>query len=130
MNYQEKELSIIQKTYDLILWLMPILSRLPRDQRFTLGERISNNLYQLLEGLVEAKYIQDKGTILQTLNPKISVLHYQARLLYDLKLISDKRYEYLCRYLVEIGNELGGWLKAQSKVPSVNLKKNINRNGA
>lgn len=33
-----EELPIIQKTYDLIKWYVPILNRLPRDYRFTLGE--------------------------------------------------------------------------------------------
>lgn len=115
MDYKGRELSIVQKTYDLILWLIPILSRLPRDHRFTLGERISNNLYQLLEELLEAKYSANKLPILQKLNPKISILQYQARLLYDLKLISGSRYEHLSRYLLEIGSELGGWLKSQTK---------------
>ena len=71
MYPRENELSVIQKTYDLILWLMPILSRMPRDHRYTLGEQISNNLYEFLEGLVEAKYSQEKLPILQKLNPKL-----------------------------------------------------------
>ena len=121
MNHNEKELSVIQKTYDLILWLNPILSRLPRNYRFTLGERIANNLYQLLEGLIEAKYSQEKEEILRSLNPKLSVLYYQIRLMVDLNIMSDKRYENLSRYLVEIGNELGGWLKSQTKILPVNL---------
>jgi hypothetical protein len=114
-------LSVIQKTYDLILWLNPILSRLPRNYRFTLGERIANNLYQLLEGLIEAKYSQEKEEILRSLNPKLSVLYYQIRLMVDLNIMSDKRYENLSRYLVEIGNELGGWLKSQTKITPVKL---------
>jgi hypothetical protein len=31
------DLPVIQKTYDLIRWYVPILNRLPRDHRFTLG---------------------------------------------------------------------------------------------
>jgi hypothetical protein len=33
------ELSVIQRTYDLILWFVPFLHRLPRDHRFRLGAR-------------------------------------------------------------------------------------------
>jgi hypothetical protein len=121
MNYNEKELSVIQKTYDLILWLIPILGRLPRNHRFTLGEKIANNLYELLEGLIEAKYSPEKEKILRSLNTKLSVIYYQVRLMVDLDLMCDKRYENLSRYLVEIGNELGGWLKSQTKTPPVSL---------
>ena len=33
-----KELSIIQKTYDLIQWYVPIFNRLPKTHKFTLGD--------------------------------------------------------------------------------------------
>jgi hypothetical protein len=33
------DLPVIQKAYDLVKWYVPILNRLPRDHRFTLGER-------------------------------------------------------------------------------------------
>jgi hypothetical protein len=42
------DLPVIQKTYDLVKWYIPILNRLPRDHRFTLGERMINGLYNLL----------------------------------------------------------------------------------
>ncbi|MDB9368842.1 hypothetical protein PN456_07725 [Nodularia spumigena CS-586/05] len=45
-----EELPIIQKTYDLIKWYIPILTRLPRIHKFTLGDRMTNQLYDLLEG--------------------------------------------------------------------------------
>lgn len=44
-----QELSIIQKTYDLIKWYVPILNRLPRDHKFMLGDRIISGLYDLLD---------------------------------------------------------------------------------
>jgi hypothetical protein len=46
-----KELSVIQKTYDCIKWYVPIIERLPKIHKFTLGDRIINQLYDLLEGL-------------------------------------------------------------------------------
>ncbi len=54
------ELPIIQKTYDLIKYYVPILNRLPRDHKFILGDRIITGLYDLLEGLINAKYSKEK----------------------------------------------------------------------
>ena len=111
-----KELPIIQKTYDLIKWYIPILNRLPREHRFTLGERIVNNLYDLLEGLIRARYAKkDKSAQLQSLNTQIDILRYQARLLYDFQLISVQRYKYINEQLNDMGIELGGWIKQQQK---------------
>ncbi len=43
------ELTLITKTYDLILWSCQHTSRFPRNHRFVLGGRIERNLYELLE---------------------------------------------------------------------------------
>jgi len=40
VNSEMSELAIIQKTYDLIKWYVPILNRLPRQHRFILGNII------------------------------------------------------------------------------------------
>ena len=72
------ELPIIQKTYDLIKWYVPVLNRLPRTQRFQLGNRLTTTLYDLLEGLILARYQRDKLAQLQNLNSKLDVLRYQT----------------------------------------------------
>jgi hypothetical protein len=51
MAATSKELPVIQKTYDLVRWYVPILNRLPRDHKFALGERLTGALYDLLETL-------------------------------------------------------------------------------
>ena len=111
------ELSIIQKTYDLIKWYVPILNRLPRDHRLFLGHRIVNGLYELLEGLVVARYSKEpeKLTRLRTLNGKLSLLRYQTRLLLDFELISARRYQYAGQFIHAIGTELGGWIRQQQQ---------------
>ena len=111
-----KELPIIQKTYDLIKWYIPILNRLPKAHRFALGERIVNNLYDLLEELIRTRYAKsDKSSRLQSVNTQLDILRYQTRLLYDFQLISVQRYKYINQQLNDLGIELGGWIKQQQK---------------
>jgi hypothetical protein len=107
------ELPIIQKTYDLIKWYIPLINRLPRNHRFTLGDRIVDNLSNLLEGLIEARYAQKKNKLarLQALNTQLDILRYQTRLLSDFQLISVKRSEYANQQLSAIGVDLGAWIK-------------------
>lgn len=59
------ELPIVQKTYDLIKWYVPILNRLPRDHKFVLGDRMVAALYDLVEGLITARYARNKLDSLQ-----------------------------------------------------------------
>lgn len=108
-----KELSVIQKTYDFIKWYVPILNRLPKSHKFALGDRIINGLYELLEGLIQARYARQKLERLASLNTQLDILRYQTRLLLDFNLIPVHRYEYASKSLDEIGTELGAWLKQQ-----------------
>lgn len=55
-----EELPIIQKTYDLIKWYVPILNRLPKDHKFMLGDRMIARLYDILETLILARYSAEK----------------------------------------------------------------------
>lgn len=107
------DLPIIQKTYDLIKWYVPILNRLPRDHKFLLGDRMITELYQLLENLITARYEQEKLLRLEALNSKLDILRHQTRLLLDFGLIADQRYEYAGQLLNGIGTDLGGWIKQQ-----------------
>ncbi len=109
------ELPVIQKSYDFVKWFVPILNKLPRDHRFSLGDRMITELYELLEGLLKARYSKNKLPQLADLNTQLDILRYQTRLLYDFELISVKRYEYINQQLQGIGRELGGWIKQQKQ---------------
>ncbi len=108
-----QDLPVIQKTYDLIKWYVPILNRLPRDHKFLLGERIITGLYDLLEGLIQARYAKEKLNQLEALNVKLDILRHQTRLLLDFNVIKTERYEYAGQQINAIGTELGGWIKQQ-----------------
>ena len=107
------ELSIIQKTYDLIKWYVPILNKLPRDHKLLLGNRIITELYNILDNLIMAQYAKKKLGYLQPINARLQILRHQTRLLLDFKLMPEHRYEYASKLINEIGQELGGWIKSQ-----------------
>ncbi|MEM7578402.1 MAG: diversity-generating retroelement protein Avd [Cyanobacteria bacterium P01_A01_bin.80] len=110
-----KELSVVQKTYDVIKWYVPIVNRLPKIHKFTLGDKIINRLYELLEDLIQAKYARHKLDKLEVVNNQLDILRYQTRLLLDFELISLKRYEYASKLINEIGAEIGNWIKNQRR---------------
>ena len=107
------DLPIVQKTYDLVKWYVPVLNKLPKDHKFALGDRIIINLYDLLEGLIQVRFRKDKLPNLRQLNIQLEVLRHQTRLLLDFELLSVRRYEYISQRINGIGMELGGWIKQQ-----------------
>ena len=108
-----EELPIIQKTYDLILWYAPHINKWPRDTKFILGDRIQNALYDLLETLITARYDPQRLAILQKTNARLDTLRFLTRLSRDLKIMDIRRYEYASKAMVDIGRDLGGWIKQQ-----------------
>jgi hypothetical protein len=113
MKKAPPELPIIQKTYDLILWYVPHLNRLPRDHKFMLGNRLIEGLYELLEGLIWARYSTEKLARLESLNNLLDVIRYQTRLLKDFELLDPRRYQLVSRMIDDIGRNLGGWIGQQ-----------------
>jgi len=65
---KDQELTVITRTYDLILWSCNHTSKFPRNHRFVLGERMERKLDGLLETLVAAKYIKQPQLLLQDAN--------------------------------------------------------------
>ncbi|MDA0265495.1 MAG: diversity-generating retroelement protein Avd [Cyanobacteria bacterium] len=107
-------LPIVQKTYDLVKWYVPVLNKLPKDHKFALGDRITTNLYTLLEGLIQVRFRREKLSQLRQLNVQLEVLRHQTRLLLDFELLSTRRYEYVSQRINGIGMEMGGWIKQQN----------------
>ena len=107
------EAQAVTRIYDILKWLLPQVSKLPRSHKFTLGDRITNLGLDVLMLLVEANYTRNKTELLQQANLKLEQLRYLLRLCKDLELFSLKRYGYISRQINEAGNQIGGWLKYQ-----------------
>ena len=113
----EKE-TIVTKMYDLIKYLIPIVNRFPRDFKYTLGDRISNLVLDLLERYVEAYYSgnrQAKMNLLIQNNLKLERLRFLIRLAHDYRLFSNQRFGYICAKTDEVGKMNGGWIKQLQK---------------
>ncbi len=89
------------------------MNQLPRAHKFNLGDRIVTRLYDLLEGLIKARYSRDKLPLLYHLNLELEILRHQTLLLLNFELLSAQRYAYVSQQINGIGTDLGGWIKQQ-----------------
>lgn len=113
----EKE-TIVTKMYDLVKYLIPIINRFPRDYKFTLGDRITQLILDLLEWYVEAYYTGDrkvKFNLLLQNNLKLERLRFLIRLAHDFRLFSNQRFGYISAQVDEVGRMSGGWIKQLQK---------------
>lgn len=109
--------TIIQKVYDLLKFAIPVLNKYPRNQKFTLADRIQNQFSDLLELYIDAYYASSskKKPLLQQANIQLEKLRHYLRLSYELRLISSNKYQEFATRLNEIGKMTGGWLKSLHK---------------
>lgn len=114
MNEKKKteELVVIQKLFDYLVWVSPLINRLPRDRKFTIGDRVLNRLYDVLEDLIKAKYRRsNKLELLERANVNMEIVRFYHRLILKDNLWDRKRYKFASESINEVGKILGNWAR-------------------
>lgn len=109
-----EKLLIIQKMYDLILWIYPLVNRIPKSHRMILGRQLEELAISILIFMIRAN--KTRGSNRQMLQLQISddldCLRILVRLCKDLRFMSIAQYRNTAERLNEIGKMLYGWRKA------------------
>lgn len=110
----ENKETIVTKGYDLLKYAIPLINRLPKNQRYTYGDRLQNYLTDLLELLISAYYAprNEKAAYLAKVNLLLEVLRQYTRLGYEVGLYNATVFQKLAYSLLEIGKMNGAWLKS------------------
>lgn len=107
-----KQSPIFSKTYDLLIWLIPLTIKFPRSHRFVMAETLQQDALQFQSRLIEAAHLKDSLPRLIAADAELDKLRTHVRLSRDLQLISPGQYEHAAGMLIEIGRLLGGWKKS------------------
>jgi hypothetical protein len=108
---------LFAKTYDFLLWLIPLTLKFPKAQRFLLAERLSGmalDLYDLIIAAVQRP--QDQTQKLDEADRLLSKIRLYVRLSHDLGCLSLGQYEHAARLMDELGRLLGGWKRKESRL--------------
>ena len=92
-------------------WLIPTVEKVPRSQKFLLGDRMQTAALDVLERLIEATYARDRTAALKAANLGLEKLRHLFRLADDLRHIDPRRYEYAAREIDTVGRLVGAWIK-------------------
>ncbi|MBD3282407.1 MAG: diversity-generating retroelement protein Avd [Candidatus Portnoybacteria bacterium] len=113
MKKLEFKPSLVYKIYKFYLSTYNKLDKLPKKNRYSIGQKIENNILELLE-LINLANIQIKNLrepILHKASAKCNLLKLLIRLCYDLNLFNERQYISLESQIQEIGKMIGGWIK-------------------
>lgn len=106
---------VLVKWYDYAKWVLERVESFPKNQRYVLGQRLSHQVMEVLELLVEASYSREKRDLLATVNRKMEVVRWTVRMCKDRNLLSTAQFTHSARCLNECGKMVGGWWKAEGK---------------
>lgn len=108
---------IIQKTYDFYKELYLIVEKMPKKDKYALGQRLDVTTLNLLEILIAASSTKKEKIVwLNKASIKLDLLKILVRLCFEIKTIDQKKYLKLEEILQEIGKMLGGWIRS-TKAP-------------
>lgn len=108
------ELIIIPKIEKYIEYMLTILLKLPRTEKFSIGTEVKTSMYNMLKNILLATKI-DKSKRLEIYNLVDAEIYFQRiciRIMYNNGWIDDKKYKYSNELLSEIGKILGGLIKS------------------
>lgn len=115
MKEQRPQSPLFVKTYDFLLWLIPLTLKFPKAQRFLLAERLSSmalDFYDLiLEAVMDAK---GPSRSLEQADRLLTKIRLYIRLSHDTSCISLGQYEHAAQHMADIGNLIGGWKRKLS----------------
>lgn len=102
----------VQSCHNSLHWFVPQLDKFPRSRKFTLGQKLELGLLDVLAKLIEAHY-QNRGRkrLLEECNVQLTVLRHLWRLAFELQVIAQKQHVHGSKLLVDVGKQIGGWLK-------------------
>lgn len=108
------DLIIIPKIEKYIEYMLTILLKLPRTEKFSIGTEVKTSMYEMLKYILYASKVE-KRKRLELYNIVDSQIYYQRiciRIMYNNQWIDMKKYKYSNELLAEIGKMLGGLIKS------------------
>lgn len=113
----QNDAPIIQKLYDFYRELYLIIEKMPKKDKYALGQKLDKTTLDFLELLVVASNNKDEKLVyLNKGSSKLDVLKILLRLAEEIKAVPTTKYLSLELKLQEIGKMLGGWIRS-TKMP-------------
>lgn len=107
---------IFVKTYDFLLWLIPLTLKFPKSQRFLLAERLSKMALDFYDLILTAVMEPERQDVrLDEADKLLTKIRLYVRLSYDLHCLSLGQLEHAARLMDEIGRLIGGWKRKREK---------------
>lgn len=120
-DMENKKLILIPKIEDYIEYMLNVITKLPRVEKFSIGNEYKTSMYSMLENSLYTAKINRKENIKETLkllnkiDAELNCQRIFLRILKKQKWIDEKKFDVAMIKIYEIGKIVGGIIKANAK---------------
>lgn len=120
-NLESKQLTLIPKIEDYIEYVLNVITKLPRTEKFSIGNEYKKSMYEILENslyMAKVNKSEEKKEILKTLNyidSKLTCQRIYLRIMKKQKWIDENKFNISINKIYEIGKIVGGLVKYYAK---------------
>ena len=123
MGKNKEELILIPKYEKYMQYMIEVIIKMPRTEKFNIGNEFKAVMYKMLENILYINKIDNSKRLyyLNLIDAELNTQRIMIRIMQKNKWIDDKKYKVSMELLYEIGKILGGLIKHYAK----NNKKSI-----
>jgi len=106
------ELPVYKAAYDLLLQMFQLTHHLKREYKFTIGEKLKNEITDLLTNIYRANKTRQKKEFIEKAQQNLEIVRLYIRILKDTKQINSKKHIFINQPIESISKQLAGWYKS------------------
>lgn len=114
---KENKLILIPKTEKYIEYMLQVIFKLPRIEKFSIGTEYKASMYKMLEDILIISKINEKEVMyyLNKIDARLNTQRIYLRIMKKEKWIDIKKFNVAMEQIYEIGKILGGLIKYYAK---------------
>lgn len=112
-----EQLKLIPKLEEYIQYMLEIILKIPRTEKFNIGNEYKNSMYSMLENVIYISKIKEEEriNIINKIDAKLNCQRIYLRIMYKNKWIDEKKFKVAISKISEIGKIVGGLIKYYGK---------------
>lgn len=114
---KEEKLKLIPKAEKYIEYMLQVIMKLPRTEKFSIGTEYKKAIYEMTENILIISKINKKEILnyLNKIDASLSLQRIYLRIMKKQKWIDERKFKIAMEQIYEIGKILGGLIKYYAK---------------
>lgn len=114
---KENKLQLIPKTEKYIEYILQMIIKIPRTEKFSIGNEYKQSMYEMLRNIMYlSKTEQNQAlNIVNKIDAELNTQRIFLRIMKNNKWIDERKFKIAMEQIYEIGKILGGLLKYYAK---------------